>query len=141
MNPSAQTLLAFDYGTRRIGVAVGQDLTRTASPLETITVTRSRPDWEAITRLIAEWRPGSLIVGIPYNDDGSEHVLTRAARRFGHQLQGRYQLPVHTVDERLSSHEAERVARAARGTGKRMKQDIDKIAAQFILQTWLSEGT
>ncbi|MEW6353391.1 MAG: Holliday junction resolvase RuvX [Pseudomonadota bacterium] len=124
---SAQTLLGFDYGAKRIGVAVGQDLTRTATALETVAVHGAGPDWAAITRLIDDWRPSALVVGVPLNEDGSEHHVTQAARRFGQQLRGRYRLPVYHVDERLSSHAAREYS----------TQDLDKIAAQLILQSWL----
>ncbi len=127
-------LLGFDYGKKRIGVAVGQTLTRTATPLTTITVHNGRPDWETITRLLAEWKPLALVVGHPCNMDGSEHELTKAARRFGNQLAGRYNLPVHSVDERLTSFEAEMELRSE---GRRGKQAIDPVAARLILQTWL----
>ncbi|MEO5702849.1 MAG: Holliday junction resolvase RuvX [Gammaproteobacteria bacterium] len=140
MNLPLQTLMGFDYGTRRIGVAIGQELTRTATALETVAVTNAEPDWPAITRLIASWQPGALIVGLPLNEDGTEHGLTRAAQRFGQQLQGRYQLPVHTVDERLSSFAAEHMPRPQGASPKRSKQTIDKVAAQVILQAWLDRG-
>jgi len=130
-------LLGFDYGARRIGVAVGQQLTRSATPIVTLTTRDGKPDWEAITRLVQEWRPDALVVGVPLTDD-EEHPVARAARRFGAQLKQRYGLPVHTVDERLSSHAAERGAeKANRRAGK--KTAIDHLAAQVILQTWLDE--
>lgn len=129
-------LLGFDYGTKRIGVAVGQQLTGTATALITIPVHNFRPDWEAITRLFGEWKPAAVVVGLPRNMDDSEHELTARARRFGNQLSGRYNLPVHFVDERLTSFEAEQQLRAA---GRRGKQDIDPEAARLILQTWLDE--
>ncbi len=129
------TVLGFDYGTRRIGIAVGQELTHTATPLETVSVTGAHPDWTAISRIIEAWRPNALVVGVPFNLDGSEHAMTRAAQRFGEELHGRYKLPVHTVDERLSSHEA----RSLRPVKQRSKQDIDSLAAQVILYTWLQD--
>lgn len=131
------TLLGFDYGTRRIGVAVGQQLTHSATPLVTLATRDSKPDWEAITRLIKEWRPSALVVGVPL-DENAAHPIARAARRFSMQLKQRYGLPVHTVDERLSSHAAQR---AAQKGGRRTSRQpaIDHIAAQVILQTWLDE--
>lgn len=137
MNKPLQTLMGFDYGTKRIGVAVGQELTRTATPLETVTVANAKPDWAAITRLIASWQPGALIVGLPLNEDGSEHDVTRAVLRFSQQLHARFDLPVHTVDERLSSFAAEHMPRPHGASPKRSKQTIDKVAAQVILQAWL----
>lgn len=140
MSKPLQTLMGFDYGTRRIGVAVGQELTRTATALETVTVANAQPDWASITRLIESWQPGALVVGLPLNADGTDHDVTRAARRFGQQLQGRYQLPVHTVDERLSSFAAEHMPRPQGASPKRNKQTVDKVAAQVILQAWLERG-
>lgn len=133
----AHTYLAFDYGQKRIGVAVGQDLTRTASALTTLKTRNNTPPWEEITALIQTWQPQAFVVGLPYNKDGSEHAITQAARRFGNQLHGRYGLPVHWVDERLTSSEAERIL-AERGTRSK-KEDVDKVAAQLILQSWFEQ--
>jgi putative Holliday junction resolvase len=131
----AETLLAFDYGEKNIGVAVGQTLTGTANPLETIRVTRSHPDWNAISRIVKAWQPDALVVGLPLNMDGTEQRVTRRARRFGNQLFGRYQLPVHLVDERLTTREA-RDRLASEG---RAGSDDHPVAAQIILESWLSE--
>lgn len=133
---TARTLLGFDYGTQHIGVAVGQQITHTATALETLDLRHHRPDWNAITRLVAEWQPQAFVVGVPLNQDGSENPITRAARRFGRQLHGRYQLPVHTIDERLSSHAAADLMENA--PARKARGDVDKFAAQIILQTWLN---
>lgn len=130
------TALGFDYGLRRIGVAAGQGLTRTATALATVAARDGKPDWDAIGRLIGEWRPEALVVGLPRHMDGSEHPLAARVRRFGNQLHGRYRLPVHYVDERLSSREAETLLK---GQGGRGKEAIDRLAAQLILQTWLEQ--
>lgn len=135
----SRTLLGFDFGLRRIGVAVGQEITGTARPLVTLTSLNGAVDWPAIGRLIAEWRPGALIVGLPLHMDGTEHDLTRAARRFGNRLSGRYNLPVFFIDERLSSDEAERQLVSEGRGGRQHKQAIDQIAAQLILQNWLDQ--
>ncbi len=135
------TLLGFDYGTRRIGVAVGQKLTYSATPLVTLPTRGNKPDWEAITRLIQEWHPSALVVGVPLGE-GGEHPVTRAARRFSLQLAQRYGLPVHTVDERLSSHAAQRVSQKGKPRARLYgggQPAVDHIAAQVILQTWLDE--
>jgi putative Holliday junction resolvase len=134
---SAKTYLAFDYGLQRIGVAVGQDLTRTASALATLYTRNNTPPWEEIKTLIQTWQPQAFVVGLPYNKDGSEHALTEKARRFGNQLNGRFQLPVYWVDERLTSREAERILTDSGNKFK--KEDIDKVAAQLILQSWLEQ--
>jgi putative Holliday junction resolvase len=128
-----QTLLAFDYGRKRIGVAVGQQLTQSATALTTVRARDGKPDWDAITRLMAEWKPDALVVGIPYHMDGSEQEMTRAARRFCRQLEGRYRLSVHEVDERLTSY---MVQSALSETGE-LQQDIDPLAARLILEDWL----
>jgi len=104
---AARTLLGFDFGLKRIGVAVGQEMTGTASALTTVAARDGKPDWDAISRLIHEWQPDAVVVGLPLNMDGSDHELSRRARRFGNQLHGRYNLPAHFIDERLSSLEAE----------------------------------
>jgi putative Holliday junction resolvase len=139
---SARTYLAFDYGRKRIGVAVGQDLTSSANALTTLKLTNQKPPWEEITRLVEQWQPQAFVVGLPYNKDGSEHEITHAARRFGNQLSGRYQLPVYWVDERLTSAEAERILTQQRSAGRRKsvkKEDIDSMAAQLILQSWYDQ--
>lgn len=130
-------LLAFDYGTHFIGVAVGQELTGTATALTTVRSHNCKPDWKSIDSLVDQWRPSRLVVGLPLNMDGTEHDLTRAARRFGNQMAGRYNLPVEAVDERLTSIEAEQILSAAGGRPE--KAEVDKLAAQLILQTWLDE--
>jgi putative Holliday junction resolvase len=111
-NSQFRALLAFDYGTRKIGVAVGQTLTATASPLPAIKADNGTPDWEAITRLIDEWKPDACIVGLPLNMDGSASELSARAEKFSRQLNGRYNLPAFTVDERLSSREARDISRS-----------------------------
>jgi len=126
--------MGFDYGSKRIGVAVGQTLTATARPLAIVLVKNQQIDWARITALIQEWQPDALVVGLPKHADGSDSTSTVAARRFSRQLQGRYQLPVHTIDERLSS-----VAAAERISPKGKGKDLDAVAAQIILETWLSE--
>jgi putative Holliday junction resolvase len=129
------TWLGFDFGTRRIGVAVGQTITRTASPLGTLTAVRQRPDWARIAGLIDTWRPEGLVVGLPFNMNDTEAEVAARARRFARQLEGRFRLPVHLVDERLTSLEAEHLLAAA---GQR-SGDVDAQAAKLILETWLSE--
>jgi putative Holliday junction resolvase len=130
------TLLAFDFGLKRIGVAVGQTLTGTASPLQTVPVRRDTPDWPAIVRLIETWAPNALVVGMPLNMDGTEQEMTRCAKRFGRQLEGRFGLSVHLVDERLSTREAKtRLSSVGRGAA-----ETDPVAAQVILESWLSDA-
>jgi len=134
---SPNTYLAFDYGSKRIGVAVGQDLTGNASALTTLKTSNQTPPWQAIETLVQTWQPQAFVVGLPYNKDGTEHAVTQAARHFGNQLQGRFKRPVYWVDERLTSSEAESIL-AQRGR-KAKKEDIDKLAAQLILQSWFAQ--
>ncbi|HEY1992471.1 MAG TPA: Holliday junction resolvase RuvX [Gammaproteobacteria bacterium] len=135
-----QTALGFDFGLKRIGVAVGQTVTRSASPLGTAAVRGGEPDWGAIGRMVAEWRPAALVVGLPYNMDLSEQEMTGHARRFAEGLAARFPLPVHTVDERLSSKEAEAQLKERRQQGRRRisREDIDGAAACVILESWFN---
>ncbi len=127
-----QTLLGFDFGTQRIGIAVGQSITGTATALCTINSSHGKPDWDRITELIEHWRPDALVVGLPLHDDGSYSDISKAARKFAQQLEGRYRLPVHSMDERLSSHAARQHMKRTAG-----KQEVDAVAAMIILQNWL----
>jgi putative Holliday junction resolvase len=143
MTGSGRTLLGFDYGTKHLGVAIGQELTATSTPLATLASRNENPDWAAISRLIEEWQPGALVVGVPLNLDGTEQPMTQAARRFARRLEGRYRLPVHLADERLSTVEADRMLheRAAdAGTRRaRRRREVDEVAAHLILQTYFSQ--
>lgn len=123
-----RSFLAFDFGTQRVGVASGNSLTRSAQPLHTIAAT-GNARFEAIARLIAEWRPDALVVGVPFHPDGAAHENTERARRFARQLAGRYALAVHEVDERYSTTEA-----ASRGA-----RDLDAASAAIILDQFLSQ--
>ncbi len=140
MHDTSRTLLGFDYGKKRIGVAVGQEITSSAQALVTVHMVQNKPDWDHISRLLDQWKPDLLIIGEPTNMDGTEHEMTRAARRFANQLNGRYNLPIELVDERLTSMEAEEIIteqrRAGRIKKKSSKAALDQVAAQLILQTW-----
>jgi len=121
-----RSFLAFDFGIKRVGVAGGNSLTRSASPLRTIAVTGD-PRFAEIAALIAEWQPDALVVGVPLHPDGAPHENTERARRFARQLAGRYGLPVHEVDERYTTTEA-------RADGAR---DLDAASAAIILEQYL----
>ena len=123
---SPRSFLAFDFGTRRVGVAGGNSVTRTAEALQTVAV-EGEARFTAIERLIAEWRPDALVVGVPFHPDGAPHENTERARRFARQLRGRFGLPVHEVDERYSTTEA-------RADGAR---DLDAASAAIILEQFL----
>ena len=129
-SPVLQTLLGFDFGRQRIGVATGQTITGTATALATLETRDGQPDWDRISELVDTWQPDALVVGLPLHADGSDSASTTAARRFMRQLEGRYHLPVHGMDERLSSHTASGMS-DARNSG------TDAAAARIILQDWL----
>jgi putative Holliday junction resolvase len=136
------TVLAFDFGTQRIGVAVGNTLTRQAHPLTTIQGERNDERFAAIAALVAEWQPGTLVVGLPTHADGTAHDMTDRARRFARQLDGRFGLPVALVDERWTTQAAQSAQEAAGGsgnTGRRGRALRDQGAAQIILQSWFDE--
>lgn len=139
-SPAAwRVALSFDFGRARIGVAVGEAVTGAARPLRTLSTRQQRPDWDAIARLIAEWRPDWLVVGVPRHADDTASTTTEAALRFSRQLQGRFHLPVATIDERLSSWEAEQ-RRFENAAGRRRSNDstLDAQAAAVILESWFN---
>ena len=138
----AHTVLAFDFGLKRIGIACGDTLTRSAAPRPAATVGRSGPDWQAIAREVRALAPGLLVVGAPYNAAGGEGDLSAAARSFAAELERRFALPVHLVDERFSSLEASAALKARRASGQRRRRvqraDIDSAAAAVILGRWFA---
>lgn len=145
---TGETLLAFDFGEKRIGVAVGNTLLRQARALTTLQVVTVAERFAAVAALLEEWRPQRLVVGIPANDDGTPHVMTARCRRFANQLHGRYGLPVELVDERYTSAAAASERRAAlqanatrgRARDAAARQAIDALAAQIILQSWFDHA-
>lgn len=142
MPDAPQIILAFDYGTRRIGVASGDTLTGTARALTALQCTPSVP-WPQIDRLVEEYRPRQFVVGLPYNMDGTPTLLTEASRRFAIELKSRYAQSVALVDERLSSREASEQLRDARARGlkrrRTTREDIDMIAARILLERWFDD--
>lgn len=131
------TLLAFDFGVRRIGVAVGNTQTRHAQPLATIDAADNDRRFGAIAALIAEWEPVELVVGLPFSVEGAEHAMTLRSRRFANQLRGRFGLPVATVDERFTSADAESRLRDAGDNWRRRKGRVDAVAAELILRDYM----
>lgn len=129
-------ILAFDFGTRQIGLASGQTVTRTASPLTALPARDGTPDWPALEQLIRDWKPSLLLVGLPLNMDGSESPFSARARKFARRLQGRTGREVLMVDERLSTREAKE--RDGRRSGSYRDQPVDAIAACVVLETWFS---
>jgi putative Holliday junction resolvase len=134
-------VLSFDYGQRRIGVAVGNTLTGTAEALATVAASDGVPDWHALDRLVAEWQPAAIVAGVPYNAGGGDTRLATAALRFADELGGRYGIEVHRVDERLTSREAEDSFRELRRSGAKTRRvrrgEVDREAARLILLQWL----
>jgi len=144
----AQTVLAFDFGRKRIGIASGDTVTRQAAPHGAVAVLRSGPDWQAVERAVRTLAPAVLVVGAPYNADGSEGTLLADARRFAAELEHRFALPVQLIDERFSSLEASEALKTRRASGVRARRvaraDIDSAAAAVILGRWFQgegEGT
>lgn len=136
----AETVLAFDYGTRWIGVAVGQSITATASPLSPLQARDGVPDWQQLEKLIAEWRPQRLVVGKPLNMDGSESELSRRADKFARRLHGRFGLPVAQCDERLSSFEAKGQILEQKGSREFKSENVDSLSAVLILESWFRDS-
>ena len=130
------TLIGFDFGERRIGVAVGETSTRIANPLGAIEESANEPRFRAIGRIVDEWRPAGFVVGRPRHADDSEHVIARLAEKFARRLQARYHLPVEFIDETLTSAVAESQLRETR-TRRGRKSDVDALAAAIILQSFL----
>jgi len=138
-----RVILAFDFGLRRIGVACGDTVSRSASPLDGVPVGQDGPRWELVEKLMRDWQPDLAVVGLPYNVDGSESDMTSAARRFAAELERRFLLEVALVDERYSSREAEARLKSARASGQRRRRvtpgDVDAAAACVILERWFTE--
>jgi putative holliday junction resolvase len=142
-DPSPALILAFDFGLRRIGIAAGSTVTRTASPRRTVANGPSGPDWAAIERELRDYGPTLLLVGAPYNDDGSPGSLAPAASRFATELQTRSGLPVERIDESYSSVEAAATLKAGRAAGTRgrvKRGDIDSAAAAVLLDSYLRKN-
>ncbi|MBH86526.1 Holliday junction resolvase RuvX [Marinobacter sp. BGYM27] len=131
-------VMAFDFGTRRIGVAVGQEMLGKAQPVGMILARDGVPDWNDITALIEEWQPHLFVVGLPLNMDGSESEMCLRARKFGKRLHGRYHHPYEMMDERLSSYEAKGEVLSGGGSRDFGKHGVDDLAAVLILESWFS---
>ena len=132
------TVMAFDFGGERIGVAVGETSTGLAHPLATIGGGTLDARFDAISRLIADWKPSRLLVGLPLHLDGAEHEMTARARRFARRLEGRFGIAVELVDERLTTREAASRLHDAGVDERRQRPVRDRVAAQAILETWLA---
>jgi putative pre-16S rRNA nuclease len=133
------TLLAFDFGTKRIGIAIGNTVSGTSRPLTTINDEKNDVRFAAIARLLEEWQPVALVVGLPCNEDGTPHEMTALCRRFANRLKGRFDLPTLLVDERYTSAAASSVLDEEGIHGRKQKTLIDQYAAQQILQAYFDE--
>ncbi|MBD3609978.1 MAG: Holliday junction resolvase RuvX [Gammaproteobacteria bacterium] len=139
MTELSGTILGFDFGTKKIGIAIGQTITATANPLQTITAKDGKPNWQELQQLIDQWQPVALVVGRPVHMDGSEQPLTKMADKFANRLRQHYKLPVIQTDERLSSQEAEALLDELHGKNRYDASEVDKMAASLILQSWLQQ--
>jgi len=143
--PAPLVALGFDFGVRRIGVAAGDTLTRGARPVGVVEAKGGAPDWTALARYVRDWEPRILVVGVPYNMDGTPGSLTPVALAFAAELERRFERRVIGVDERLSSREAEDILRRQRASGERVRRvrhgDVDAAAACVLLEQWLREGS
>jgi len=135
---NVRLLLGFDYGSKQIGVAVGQVITGQARELCTFKAQNGVPDWDKVAALVQEWKPDAMVVGLPLNMDGTPSEMSARAEKFARRLNGRFNLPVHTHDERLTTFEAkgERMARGGQ-RGSYRDNPVDAIAAKLVLQGWL----
>ncbi|MBT0723542.1 Holliday junction resolvase RuvX [Rosenbergiella sp. S61] len=133
---SNHTIIAFDFGTRSIGIAVGQTLTATASPLSAVKAQDGVPDWNVIEKVVNEWQPDYLVVGLPLNMDGSEQELTQRAKKFANRLHGRLGKKVELQDERLSTTEARSRLFEKGGFKSLSKGRVDSQSAVIILESW-----
>jgi len=132
-----KTVIAFDFGTKSIGVAIGQSITGTASPLKAIRARDGIPNWDEFATLISQWQPSALLVGWPLNMDGTEQPITLSVKRFVGRLKHKYQLPVFLHDERLSTVDAKAKLFELGGYKKLSKEKIDSVSACLIYESWL----
>ncbi|WP_404817930.1 Holliday junction resolvase RuvX [Rheinheimera aquimaris] len=135
----SRTVLTFDYGTKSIGVAVGQELTGTASLLSALKAQDGTPDWNLLEKLITDWQPQLLLVGLPLNMDGTEQPFTARTRKFANRLHGRFGLPVELHDERLTTTEARSQLFAEGGYKKLTKDKVDSLSAKIIFESWYEQ--
>lgn len=134
----ASNFLCFDFGLKRIGVAIGNDLLRQARELAPIKAKDGIPNWQALENILSEWQPTAVVVGLPLNMDGSESELSTRARKFANRVHGRFHLPVHMHDERLSSYEAKGMVLRERGHVDFGDHSVDGLAACLVLESWFN---
>ncbi|MGB0466432.1 MAG: Holliday junction resolvase RuvX [Pontibacterium sp.] len=131
-------VMAFDFGTTRMGIAWGQSVTGTATALPPLAARDGIPDWQKLSAIIDEWKPQAIVVGIPLNMDGSISDMARRARKFANRLNDKFKVPVYLMDERLSTTEAKKIHFSAGGSSNFRKESVDGIAAQLILESWFN---
>ena len=131
---SSRSIMGFDYGTKSIGVAIGQELTGSARPLRSLKANDGIPNWDEIEKLIKEWQPDLLIVGLPLNMDGTDQEITVRARKFGNRLHGRFGIQIDLHDERLSTVSAHAALRDAGRSQRSSRRIVDQVAAVVLLQ-------
>lgn len=136
-NQTLEIILGFDFGTKNLGVAVGNLLTETAQPISILKVTNNQPDWNDIEKLIRDWQPDAFIVGIPYTMDGTETEHIKIIRKFMNRLHGRFGLPVYEIDEAYSSSQSEQYLKPSK---KGKKGSLDAISAAIIIERWLNDN-
>ena len=132
-----RSLMGFDFGTRSIGIATGQEITGTASPLTSLKANDGIPDWSQLEKLLKEWQPDLLVVGLPLNMDGTEQEMTVRARKFGQRLHGRFGFQVEFKDERLTTTDAQARLFEHGGYKALGKSRVDAVSAQLILESWM----
>lgn len=138
----SQTFLGFDFGTKYLGIAVGQSITATAQPLTTLKMLgQGQPNWQLLDPIIKEWQPSALIVGLALQPDGSHSATSRKAKAFGQLLAKRYDCPVKFIEERLTSVAARESAKGKFNSIVQKKAEIDRISAAIILESWLNDRT
>ena len=133
------TVLAFDYGTTSIGVAIGQMVTSTAAPLSALKANDGVPNWDQVAALFAEWQPDLVVVGLPLNMDGTEQAITQRVKKFCNRLHGRYGVPVQQWDERLTTVDAKATLYELGGFKKLGKGKVDSVSACVIFQSWAEQ--
>ncbi len=140
VNNKLKSIMSFDYGKKRHGIAMGQRITQTANGITCISAKDGKPNWDELDKIVKEWLPDAFVVGLPLNMDGSESDMSKRANKFSKRLQGRYGKPSFTIDERLSTFAAKQHAKDLGHKGHYKSDPVDEIAAQIILQTWLEEN-
>ncbi|MCJ8271615.1 MAG: Holliday junction resolvase RuvX [Psychrosphaera sp.] len=131
-----RTVLGFDFGTKSIGVAIGQEITSSANPVQALKARDGIPNWDEIEAIVTEWQPDLIVVGLPLNMDGTPQPVTFAAKKFGNRLHSRYGIPVETQDERLSTVDARAQLFAQGGYRNLSKGNVDNLSAKLILESW-----